>query len=76
MKWVQEPVPQAELDWFMDPKCFEHWGHHAVGGFRCLYFNSSAGCHNPRCTYVKKCFVCGQDHSAVSHHKIGDTQTA
>ena len=74
--WVQPPVPAEEMAWFQDPNCFAHWGNHSNGGLRCLYFNSTAGCHNPRCTFVNKCFVCGQDHSAMAHHKIGEIQTA
>ena len=73
--WVQPPVPSNEMAWFMDSNCFSHWGGHDKGGFRCLYFNSTTGCHNPRCGFAHKCFVCGQDHGAMAQHNINDHQS-
>ena len=73
--WKQPSVPPNEMAWFNDPKCFAHWGGRDHGGNRCVYFNSTVGCHNPNCGFANNCRVCGQNHSAMAQHSIGDVQT-
>ena len=70
--WAQAPIPPPELAWF---NTFAQWGNKANGGTRCLYFNSTVGCTNAHCNFVDLCLVCGQAHSAVSAHTVGDPQT-
>ena len=37
-------------------------------GWRCKFWNSSCGCHQPNCGFELKCLECGGDHRWVDRH--------